>query len=195
MRTAPPRHRGVAWLQVRTDSCQDGQAQQLVAQKYLERPLLAFQRKFDLRQWVLVSSWEPLTVWFYRRCYLRFCAEDYKPSNFDNIFCHLSNNSIAKKSQKFKTGALPRSAGQEPTPAFVLMSAAVAMRLVWSAWMATVRLHTVTRGGGRATSPCVGTPSYAVHNMRLSTGGRCALILMVQSLACAGMRLVKLPQL
>eukprot|EP00892_Ulva_mutabilis_P008450 jgi/Ulvmu1/5978/UM026_0102.1 len=90
--------------QVRTDSCQDGQAQQLVAQKYLERPLLAFQRKFDLRQWVLVSSWEPLTVWFYRDCYLRFCAEDYKPSNFDNIFCHLSNNSIAKKSRKFKSG-------------------------------------------------------------------------------------------
>lgn len=100
-------------LQVRTDSCQDGQAQQLVAQKYLERPLLAFQRKFDLRQWVLVSSWEPLTVWFYRDCYLRFCAEDYKPSNFDNIFCHLSNNSIAKKSRKFKTGGHrpARSAG------------------------------------------------------------------------------------
>lgn len=94
-------------LQVRTDSCQDGQAQQLVAQKYLERPLLAFQRKFDLRQWVLVASWEPLTVWFYRDCYLRFCAEDYKPSNFDNIFCHLSNNSIAKKSRKFKTGGRP----------------------------------------------------------------------------------------
>lgn len=92
--------------QVRTDSCQDGQAQQLVAQKYLERPLLAFQRKFDLRQWVLVSSWEPLTVWFYDQCYLRFCAEDYKASNFDNIFCHLSNNSIAKKSRKFNSGVL-----------------------------------------------------------------------------------------
>lgn len=105
---------------MRTDSCQDGQAQQLVAQKYLERPLLAFQRKFDLRQWVLVASWEPLTVWFYRGCYLRFCAEDYKPSNFDNIFCHLSNNSIAKKSRKFKSGAAAAWLVQEegvPRPA------------------------------------------------------------------------------
>ena len=92
-------------LQVRADTCQDGQAQQLVAQKYIETPLLAKGRKFDIRQWVLVTCWEPLTVWFYDACYLRFCAEDYKPSNFDNIFCHLSNNSIAKKSKKFESGA------------------------------------------------------------------------------------------
>jgi Tubulin-tyrosine ligase family len=96
----------IAWLQVRADTCQDGQAQQLVAQKYVETPLLAMGRKFDIRQWVLVTCWEPLTVWFYDVCYLRFCAEDYKPSNFDNIFCHLSNNSIAKKSKKFESGAL-----------------------------------------------------------------------------------------
>jgi Tubulin-tyrosine ligase family len=98
----------IAWLQVRADTCQDGQAQQLVAQKYVETPLLAMGRKFDIRQWVLVTCWEPLTVWFYDVCYLRFCAEDYKPANFDNIFCHLSNNSIAKKSRKFESGALAR---------------------------------------------------------------------------------------
>ena len=77
-----------------------------MAQKYIERPCVVHQRKFDIRQWVLVTSWEPLTIFFYDECYLRFCAEDYKPSNFDNIFCHLSNNSIAKKSRKFQSGAI-----------------------------------------------------------------------------------------
>lgn len=91
-------------MQVRADTCQGGQTQQLVAQKYIETPLLAMSRKFDIRQWVLVTCWKPLTVWFYNDCYMRFCAEDYKPSNFDNIFCHLSNNSIAKKSRKFESG-------------------------------------------------------------------------------------------
>jgi hypothetical protein len=44
-------------------------------------------------------------VWFYKGCYVRFCAEDYKQLDF-NEFSHLSNNSIAKYSADFETKAL-----------------------------------------------------------------------------------------
>ena len=61
-------------------------------------------RKFDIRQWVLVTSSAPMTAWFYQDCYLRFCAEDYSLSDLTNVFSHLSNNCIARKSLHFESG-------------------------------------------------------------------------------------------
>lgn len=53
-------------------------------------------KKFDIRQWVLVTDWNPLTVWIYEECYIRFAMMDYDPSNKSN-FAHLTNNSLVKK--------------------------------------------------------------------------------------------------
>ena len=76
---------------------------QFIAQKYIENPMIMKNRKFDLRVWVLVTDWNPLTIWYFRKPYARFPAHDYTPHDLTNNFSHLANNSIAKGADKRDT--------------------------------------------------------------------------------------------
>ena len=59
-------------------------------------------RKFDIRQWVLVTCWNPLTIWMYAEPYIRFPAADFTFDSLTNRYAHLSNNSIAKHEKTAK---------------------------------------------------------------------------------------------
>ncbi|CAG9313595.1 TTLL8_1 [Blepharisma stoltei] len=72
-----------------------------VIQKYIENPLIINKYKFDIRQWVLVTCFSNFEIFFYKQCYLRFSAKEYDLSEINDLYIHLTNNSIAKYSPLF----------------------------------------------------------------------------------------------
>ncbi|XP_006890111.1 PREDICTED: probable tubulin polyglutamylase TTLL1 isoform X2 [Elephantulus edwardii] len=65
---------------------------------YISNPLLIGGRKFDLRLYVLVSTYRPLRCYMYKLGFCRFCTVKYTPSTseLDNMFVHLTNVAIQK---------------------------------------------------------------------------------------------------
>ncbi|KAI8895878.1 tubulin-tyrosine ligase family-domain-containing protein [Globomyces pollinis-pini] len=75
----------------------------LICSKYIANPYLINGRKFDLRLYVLVTSFDPLRVYFYKHGLARFASEEYFNTNVKRPkyrFSHLTNYSINKKNKK-----------------------------------------------------------------------------------------------
>lgn len=72
-----------------------------VIQKYVHNPLLLDGYKFDLRIYVLVTSFSPLEAFIYRRGFARLSTHKYSmdPRDIDNKFVHLTNASVQRYSQ------------------------------------------------------------------------------------------------
>ena len=74
----------------------------MVVSKYIPNPLLINGHKFDLRVYVLVTSFDPLRVYVYKEGLTRFATEAYTSTNSKkNRFVHLTNSSLGKKSEKW----------------------------------------------------------------------------------------------
>ncbi|XP_057219037.1 probable tubulin polyglutamylase TTLL9 isoform X2 [Triplophysa rosa] len=74
----------------------EAQVESYVAQRYIENPYLISGRKFDLRVYVLVTSYVPLKAWLYREGFARFSNTRFSLSSIDDQYVHLTNVAVQK---------------------------------------------------------------------------------------------------
>uniref|UniRef100_K7F566 Tubulin tyrosine ligase like 2 n=1 Tax=Pelodiscus sinensis TaxID=13735 RepID=K7F566_PELSI len=74
----------------------------VIVQKYISNPLLISGYKWDLRLYVCVTSFCPLTIYTYEEGLVRFATEKYDLGSLDNVYAHLTNTSINKFGASYK---------------------------------------------------------------------------------------------
>ncbi|KAF4102609.1 tubulin polyglutamylase TTLL5 isoform X2 [Onychostoma macrolepis] len=75
----------------------------ILASRYISNPLLIDGFKFDVRLYVLVTSYDPLLIYLYEEGLARFATVKYEhaTANIKNQFMHLTNYSVNKKSSDY----------------------------------------------------------------------------------------------
>lgn len=73
--------------------------EETIVSVYIDRPLLINGKKFDMRMYVLVTSFHPLRAYLYQEGLARFATENYSNNEdvLKNKFIHLTNFSINKR--------------------------------------------------------------------------------------------------
>lgn len=75
----------------------------ILVSRYVNNPLLIDDFKFDVRLYVLVTSYDPLLIYVYEEGLARFATVKYDltSKNIKNTFMHLTNYSVNKKSSDY----------------------------------------------------------------------------------------------
>jgi tubulin polyglutamylase TTLL9 len=74
-----------------------------IVQRYIENPYLIGGKKFDIRAYVLVTSYYPLTVYIHRNGFCRFSNSQFSMNAKDisNMYIHATNVAIQKHSPNY----------------------------------------------------------------------------------------------
>lgn len=93
-----------------------------VVQRYLHKPFLIDNLKFDLRIYIMVAGVDPLRVFFYNEGLCRLATVEYKTpdsKNMDNLRMHLTNYAINKFSKDYIKGSDKDEVGHKRSLRFV----------------------------------------------------------------------------
>ena len=72
----------------------------ILIQKYLEKPLLYQERKFDIRLWVLFIAEQSDDIYIFRQGHLKASSNKYDVNSRD-LYVHLTNYSVQKYNENF----------------------------------------------------------------------------------------------
>lgn len=74
-----------------------------IVSKYIHKPLLIGNKKFDLRLYVLVTSFNPLVAYLHEDGFARFCATPYSPHSLrdSDLASHLTNVALQKGEENY----------------------------------------------------------------------------------------------
>ncbi|KAL7754016.1 putative tubulin polyglutamylase ttll9 [Sorochytrium milnesiophthora] len=74
-----------------------------IVQRYIERPYLIGGKKFDIRLYALVTSWNPLRVYVHRHAFCRFSNSQFSmdAKDISNLYIHATNVAVQKTSPHY----------------------------------------------------------------------------------------------
>ncbi|UJR23876.1 hypothetical protein I4U23_026848 [Adineta vaga] len=72
-----------------------------VVQRYLDNPYLIGGKKFDIRIYTLVTSYNPLRVWLYREGFARLSGTRYTSESIEDTYVHITNNAVQKTAPNY----------------------------------------------------------------------------------------------
>ena len=81
-------------------------------QRYIANPfLLSNCLKFDIRVYVLVTSWDPIRIYMYKDGLVKFCVNKYSmnPEGINDLRTHVTNPEVNKKGGQYKSAEDPDS--------------------------------------------------------------------------------------
>lgn len=72
-----------------------------VVSRYIDNPYLIMGKKFDIRMYVLVTSFSPMVIWMHREGFARFSNQRFSLEDIDNNIVHLTNVAIQKTAEDY----------------------------------------------------------------------------------------------